>query len=407
MIRALYCFNPSTISNFTLNQRSSIFLLVILLFLGLCSCGIREETREETLPILAIEEAFSQNNYIKLSEFTQRNIEYIGLETKEESLIGSSPRFYADNQNIIALTFSQMLLFDRQTGKFIRQIGHQGRAPGGYWTTLATYPYDESMNLLFAQGWKQGTYLVYDIYGNFKTQLTPWEGNISMAPLNDSLYVAYIKNFTGTEKERLVIFDNKNNILNTFPNYLEAEVPEKGIFGFQTQGWFYKYTDKLCFYELFTDTIFQITLNELIPRFVFDLGDFAPPYERQSFREFITVEIRNYYLPSRIFESDNYLVFEISYQNITHLAIYNKETENIAFAQSAGGFENDIDNFMPMNYSFLNNQSELIGFLEAYKIEQWFKDNPEKAAQLHPHLRELEKLTENDNPVVMIARLKD
>lgn len=85
----------------------------------------------------------------------------------------------------------------------------------------------------------------------------------------------------------------------------------------------------------------------------------------------------------------------------------NKETEKIAFAGSGEGFENDLDNFFPMNYNFINSHNELIGYLEAYKIEQWFKDNPEKASQLPQHLREFKKLTEHDNPVVMIVRMKE
>ncbi len=406
MSKAFYYFILSTNIEFYFESKIKYFMLVILLFLSLYSCSISEETREESLPTLAIEVAFSQKNYIKLSEFTQGDIEYIRLETKQECIIGNYSRFYADTLHIIALTQYQMFLFDRRTGKFIRQIGHQGRDPGGYWTTQVTYPYDESMNLLFANGWRLGIYLVYDLYGTFKTHLTPREGNISMAPLNDSLYVAYIKNFTGTEKEKLVIFDNQNNSIKTFPNYLEAEEHQEAAW-FTTQGWFYKYKDRICFYELFTDTIFHVTLDELIPRFVFDLGNFAPPYDRQGLREFIADEIKKYYHPGKIFESDNYLVFEILHENVTHIAIYNKETEKIALAESAEGFENDLDNFIPMNYNFLNSHSELIGSWEAYKIDQWFKDNPEKAAQLPTHLKEFKKLTEDDNPVVMIVRLKD
>jgi hypothetical protein len=48
-----------------------------------------------------------------------------------------------------------------------------------------------------------------------------------------------------------------------------------------------------------------------------------------------------------------------------------------------------------------------MGYTDAWKVEQWFKDNPEKAAQLPPHLKKLESLTESDNPVVMIARMKE
>jgi len=44
--------------------------------------------------------------------------------------------------------------------------------------------------------------------------------------------------------------------------------------------------------------------------------------------------------------------------------------------------------------------------MEAYEILEWFENNPEKAAKLPAHLKALSKLKEDDNPVVVIVKLK-
>jgi hypothetical protein len=51
--------------------------------------------------------------------------------------------------------------------------------------------------------------------------------------------------------------------------------------------------------------------------------------------------------------------------------------------------------------------NELVGYLEPYKIRQWIAENPGKAAKLPSYLQKLRTIKETDNPVVMIAKLKD
>ena len=73
----------------------------------------------------------------------------------------------------------------------------------------------------------------------------------------------------------------------------------------------------------------------------------------------------------------------------------------------SGGFENDIDNFIPFQFYSINNSGELVGFQEAYIVKKWFDENPDKAAKLPPNLQKLKNIKETDNPIVMIAKLKE
>ena len=45
--------------------------------------------------------------------------------------------------------------------------------------------------------------------------------------------------------------------------------------------------------------------------------------------------------------------------------------------------------------------------LEAFEVQLWFDENPEAAAKLTDNLKALSALEETDNPVVIIAKLKE
>ena len=50
----------------------------------------------------------------------------------------------------------------------------------------------------------------------------------------------------------------------------------------------------------------------------------------------------------------------------------------------------------------------LLVFKKHIKINtDGFSENPEKASNLPPHLQKFRNINENDNPVVMIAKLKE
>lgn len=375
-------------------------VLCLILFILYPGCKNKENQPEINTPEIKIEDAFTQNRFIRLSEFVDGNIEYIPLETGE-NIIDGSPRIYTSNNKILAFAFRQIFLFNRGNGNFIRKIGEFDRGPGGYMATGFNFPYDPLRNTCFAIGWDRSN-IQYSLENDLIGKVNRPEGGTAIATLDDSTYVAYIRNLSGHEERRLVVFNNED-ILNTFPNYKIAE-PLTIVSG-GDNGWFYRFREELCFFESFNDTIYSITENDLIPKYVIQMGNYAPPYEKQNRLDFY--ELQEYFRVTKIFESQNYLLFEFYHDNSSFQGVHNKETMSTYIAGDSNGFENDIDEFLPFRYTSVSSQGELIGFIEAWKVEQWFRENPDKAAQLPSHLRKLENVTENDNPVVMITRLKE
>ena len=61
------------------------------------------------------------------------NVRYVALETNDSSLVGEMPDMRVLEHAILVSSVNQCLkLFDRSTGKFIRDIGHVGTDPQGY-----------------------------------------------------------------------------------------------------------------------------------------------------------------------------------------------------------------------------------------------------------------------------------
>ena len=73
---------------------------------------------------------------------------------------------------------------------------------------------------------------------------------------------------------------------------------------------------------------------------------------------------------------------------------------------------NDVDGGFSFWPSYYTSQNELVSSLQAYKmkekmVEQYFADRTIKSPQAHQNLKELlHGLKEDDNPVVVIAKLK-
>ena len=89
----------------------------------------KSEGQIEILP------AFENQTELKISHLG-KNIRYVPLETTDSSLIGNGCKVKLLDDKIM-VTYgmrgeSHCFLFDKETGKFIREVGHKGNDPRGY-----------------------------------------------------------------------------------------------------------------------------------------------------------------------------------------------------------------------------------------------------------------------------------
>lgn len=381
---------------------------LILLLVGLFGCRNNETPRQNTAPIVIdLVSAFENRATLKLSSIAS-SIEYIPLESYRKAILGGGARIFVNDSFIVSSGFKKIDLFDRRTGNYIREIGKIGRGPNEYSSTRHVEAFDEVSQNILAR--RLGETIIYNLDGIMIQKIKRPEEFKNMSKLEEPLYAAFVPNTEGHETRRVVIYNAESGkTVKIFPNLQFYSPKSYRVSGYE--GWFYHYNKQLFFKETFNDTLVQITPNKLIPTYIFDAGKFKPPYRAKNYYE-------NYYTTSLFIENSRFLFFNFMNQSKRFCAYFDKKDRKCHIADlqnriailNAGkiyAFENDIDDFISFYPMSINNENELISAIPALEIVNWFKQNPEKIAQLPPELQKLKNIKETDNPVVMIAKLKE
>jgi hypothetical protein len=366
------------------------------------------QVRNDGLITIPIKEVIDEGkNDLKLSNFIKDDIEYIQLETNAYCPIDKNLRLFLNDTVIIAITQKQIFLFERNTGKFIREIGHVGKDPHGYSETLNSKPYSELKNTILTNGWLPNSFLEYDLSGKFisKKTLITSEAITSISNFNDGTTIGYVWNLDGKNKKKLMVFNSVGKEISSFPQNrsFEYDMKKDGIDILPWEGWFYSFNNQINFYELFTDTIYAITPKNLKPRYVLSYGKYQVPYELRYTKKYYS-NLSEYYFIRSLYESVGYLFFTFVYNKNYFTGIYDKNKTITKVSQEV---ENDIDNFVSFQISSINSNEEVIGYQLTYKISEWIQQHPEKVKEFSAKVKNFKSLNSFSNPIVMIAKLKE
>ena len=364
------------------------------------------QTQKKELDIILIKEAIDDNEGLSLSSFVEDDIEYIQLETNAYCPISKNLRLFLNDSVIIAIAQEQVFLFERNTGKFIREIGHVGKDPHGYSETFYSKPYFENKNTILTKGWLPNSFIEYDLTGKFisKKTLFTLEAITSISNFNDGTIIGYVWNFDGKNKKKLMVFNSVGKEISSFPQNrsFDYDMKKDGIDILPWEGWFYSFNNQINFYELFTDTIYAITPKNLKPRYVLSYGKYQVPYELRNTKKYYS-NLSEYYFISSLYESAGYLFFTFICNKNYYTGVYDK---NAALTKVSQIVENDIDNLVPFQLTSINKNGEIIGFQDMYKIQEWLKKNPEREKSFSNKVKNFKGLNTFYNPIVIIGKVK-
>lgn len=390
-----------------------IFAFIFCSLFITTSCGNNElgnSTSGKDLKVLDLVEAYDNRDEVPLSLFAN-SIEYIPLETNKESLIGRGPIFQLAKEQIILSASNHVLVFSREDGRFIKEIGSRGEGPDEY-RVIARY-FRENASITYVKSNKYNFGL--NIEGEIVDRIhAPYEDSVlvmNFVHLTDSTFIGFHGNYNCNQKYKLIFFKANGEITKTIENQFDCELKNPDSFHFLgREGQFPKYRDKVWFKESFNDTLFQVHNDYLAPKAVMNLGSKGIAYKDRI--NLSSAESQFDYFKVQILDiTENQLFFQLSTQGQTFNGIYNFETEEILLSDigrtEMHGFVNDLDNFLPFVPQYATDNNQLVGYIEAPDVLAWFKENPEKAAQLPDNLKKLGEVKSDDNPVVMIVNLKD
>ena len=203
-------------------------LLLLCIAATVCGCGSRRSSLEgdpvaERVIVDGIEvisadiNAFTSSVTIPLSELAGR-LEIVRLETRNEALFSYGKVYLTDNYIGISTSGpTTFKLFDRK-GKYLRDIGHEGRGPGEY-GNIYSAAIDEASQTIYIMPWSAEELLAFGIDGTIKKPVKlahrAAKGVFKINP-DGTFSVAVVPAF-GSSPSWVWTQDGEGNIINEVP----------------------------------------------------------------------------------------------------------------------------------------------------------------------------------------------
>ena len=433
-----------------------MFLLLIGVFVLLgCSSNKKQEPISKSgIPVINLSEDVSTVPSLLLSEVAEK-LEIVPLEMTDESVLSDITEMQVTDHNIWIDHGREFYIYRfSRTGKFLNKIGSIGQGPGEY-TTYSTFLVDEDKKEVYIIANTNGV-LAYDFEGNFKRKIvdiqmilqlfsSPYDQYILnnqkfFATQNFGLYrpidkdslwsfvslgddfqkKKYFKNPAHVGREEQIIANRAN--MDRMVNYWREYLTSMDTYNAQLT---LKYPD--------TDTIYcyDDATNQLLPQYAIftdeEKGDYEATHlwfkDRKAFDYF---SIFSYY-PTKDFI---YLVGSKGEEVYTYC--YNKKDGSVRLQKRQSTItERDVpwfsfplrqmkrdfvlDNDLGGGEFTVDSRSSgkyWIDILEPGSDENWIDIDQIKSSTVIDEskkkelIRVLESVTEDSNPILMIATLK-
>lgn len=433
-----------------------MFLLLIGVFVLLgCSSNKKQEPISKSgIPVINLSEDVSTVPSLLLSEVAEK-LEIVPLEMTDESVLSDITEMQVTDHNIWIDHGREFYIYRfSRSGKFLNKIGRIGQGPGEY-TNYSTFLVDEDKKEVYIIANTNGV-LAYDFEGNFKRKIvdiqmilqlfaSPYDQYIlnnqkffttqnfglyrpidkdslwSFVSLGDDFQKKkYFKNPAHVGKEEQIIANraNMDRMVNYWMEYLTSVDTYNGQLTL-------KYPD--------TDTIYcyDDATNQLLPQYAIftdeEKGDYEATHlwfkDRKAFDYF---SIKSYY-PTKDFI---YLVGSKGEEVYTYC--YNKKDGSVRLQKRQSAItERDVpwfsfplrqmkrdfvlDNDLGGGDFTVDSRSSgkyWIDILEPGGDENWIDIDQIKSSTVIDEskkkelIRVLESVTEDSNPILMIATLK-
>ena len=155
-----------------------------------CSSNKKQEPISKSgIPVINLSEDVSTVPSLLLSESAEK-LEIVSLEMTDQSMLGEIRRIQVTDHNIWIDHGREFYIYRfSRSGKFLNKIGSIGQGPGEY-TTYSTFLVDEDKKEVYIIANTNGV-LAYDFEGNFKRKIVDIQ---TILQLFSSVYDQYILN---------------------------------------------------------------------------------------------------------------------------------------------------------------------------------------------------------------------
>ena len=402
-----------------MKKLSILLTLISVLF----SCTQKKEV-DNIVDLTLITEPNSTN----LSELGSE-ITYIPLETNASCIIqqidkliyeGGAYYLRSTNENKVTpekgapppppMMPTRSLYRFSENGDFICQISRKGGGPSEY-TDILDFWYNTSNNtidIFFPNSIKE-----FSLDGIWKKNITLDNNEVYSLAYANNQFLGFINNASGQTEYSFVLFDANGQIINKYKNKFKFSSSRNGIY-YSSACVFYRYDGILHCKEMYSDTIFSFDNEAFMPKYILNQGE--AKYTIDLREKFNSVDFTQIIFQNKIFESKNYLFYQYKLKDRDNCFIQNKSNGTQYLIDNEIGLVNDLDNginFKIQNTVTVDGTDYLVSWINAFELKAHVDTEAFKTSTpLFPEKKkELEKLAnslnENDNPVLMLVKLKN
>ena len=339
-----------------------------------------------------------------------KELEYIPLETTSECLIGSIKDVEFNDTYIFVSQVDRLLQFEIN-GKFIRQIGSQGRGPEEY-LSVGDFCINNLTQEIYILSYHQ--ILVFDFNGHLKRTFKVSEVPSEVISIDRNRFMFHSPNVPGSKSFRLyswIITDKEGITLETFKNHL-MRVSQPGLVIMRTP--LYLFNNTPHFMEFGVDTLYYFQEAQKKPYAILNLENLKmdpDPLITPSTKQKVANDLFGTFWTNSIYENNDFLFIKF-FRGLSDSAmctIYNKKTDVVTILEG-NAFRNDIDGGLDFWPKGIINDEILIDYVDAFdllkciksiKSEAKIKNNKNVPVKL---LNLSKQLTETSNPVLIILR---
>jgi len=388
------------------------FLLMFLFSILLINCknsNSKSISATQSIKNYDLKE-LSERTTIKLSDLGTIEIQYIPLETSEQSIIPGVEKIICSKNYFLVQYYTNIKMF-RYDGTFVKNIGIKGRGPNEFTVVHCIDINPESETIYLIDGWQQ-KFFVYSNKGDFiRSFKYPIRAAVNFKFTEDGI-LCYNQNHMGDMSTSFILIDTTGRILKKYRNkYLWTRtIP---TFAFAYENIFYKNGTSIIKKEIYNDTLYAYVNKNFIPYSVIQIDEnlrITPKVRSESEGTFI---IENFINPWNLFEFGDYIFYEFSLPTngkVERLFFIGSKTSNLRALFNAKDFINDIDggpNIWPVT---LINDGTIVSWIDAIDLKKFissetFKNNIPKYPKKKKELEILaESLKDTDNPVLTLIK---
>ena len=396
-----------------MRQKITYFAMVACLSLVACTTQQTEQSLgKQPYTVIPFEKGVENEKQVKLSEIAEK-ITFVQMETTDASLLNKvrANNIISVNGNIVIPCFNMGAFAFDEKGKFIAPISRKGQGPAEFLRFVGVSG-NSDLNLIYVKDGRK--MMAFRPDGTFVDEYkTPgalhWESSIAM---QDSIMLSAVINYTGQRPYRLILTNAQGDTLKAFPQYDRFEIP-KGmnyIYINNKENFLYQYKDESVYHDYYCDTLYTVTRDSLLPRYLLDMGKYKLPKDLRIEAEFFSDEpeqakkkAENYSRPI-FFENDRYIVMPYTTWNLhnrdlpTELMYYDRQTKE-CIKVKGGAFVNDMVGDLPFCPDARIAENVLAEWWETSELMEL----AEEGVELPENLKNLQ---EDDNGVLVLVHLK-